>query len=414
MNDIRRSRSADAFIRVAILVALAAVLAAIPQDGIRAHVADPPSSLTFSALGSRLLSVAASRTGSTDSNTVLSPVSAGLALSLTSMGARGATAGAMSHVLGTAELSRTQLADAGAAMLAASRDRRDVQLEIANAVWIDSAAALTPEFRASVAAWHSRSGVIALHSTRALAAINQWTDSATDGKIERLLTEPLPDTTVMFVGSAVYFKGKWAQPFDKSATRPRDFTLTSGRKISVSAMSRSGRSDYWRESGYQMLRIPYGGGLVSMYVILPDSNNIAALEASFAQSGWPRTNANRQNRPVDLVLPKLHVEQELDLIPSLRRLGAGIAFDCNRADFRDLAVARNGREIPLCIGKVVQKVYLDVNEEGTQAAAVTGIGVVTTTAIEAPVKFVVDRPFLIVIRDDKSGADLFVGSIMHP
>ncbi|MGI9091828.1 MAG: serpin family protein, partial [Gemmatimonadaceae bacterium] len=170
-----------------------------------------------------------------------------------------------------------------------------------------------------------------------------------------------------------------------------------------------------RDSGYQMVRVPYAGDHVAMYVILPDSGDTGVLERRFAEHGWPASLGARANRSVHLVLPKLHVEQETDLLPLLRKPGAGIALDCKRADFRGLAIDRAGRPPrELCIGKALQKVFIDVDEEGTEAAAVTGIGMVTTTAVIVPTEFIVDRPFFILVRDEVTGADLFVGTIRHP
>jgi serpin B len=248
-----------------------------------------------------------------------------------------------------------------------------------------------------------------------VTAINDWASAATHGKIARVLTEPLPDTTMLFIANAVYFKGKWATPFDSSATGPHGFTLRSGRRISVPMMHRTGKLLYWRESGYQMVSLPYEGGHVAMYVILPDSSDATALASRFAAHGFPVNLSAPSARLVNLTLPRLHVEQKIDLGPLLERLGAGIAFDCRRADFGDMALDTSGQPYhPLCIGKATQNVYFDVDEKGTEAAAVTGIGMVTATAAQIPIDFVVDRPFLLVLRDESTGANLFVASIRHP
>jgi serpin B len=122
-----------------------------------------------------------------------------------------------------------------------------------------------------------------------------------------------------------------------------------------------------------------------------------------------------ESRAVHLVLPRFHAELSIDLMPGLQALGAGIALDCDRADFTGMASVRVGPREPLCIGRALQKVYIDVDEEGTEAAAVTGIGMVTTTsAPPPPIEFVVDRPFLFILRDEITGADLFIGRIARP
>ena len=400
-------------LRVVCIASLVA-LAVCPRQ-LRAQATASSQSLTYSAFGARLLSAAMSRAGAADSNTVVSPVSAGLALSLASFGAGGSTASGLASALGTAGLSRTEVEKQGSSLIASSTNRKDVQLEIANAIWTDNAVTLTKTFEASARAWHARFGSLALHSPRAISLINGWADSATHGKIRSILSKPLPDTTLLFIANAVYFKGKWLTPFDKSLTQQRPFTLANGRTIRVPSMQHTGDMRYARDSGYQMVRIPYAGDHVAMYVILPDSGDNGMIERRFAEHGWPASLTARANREVHLVLPKLHIEQETDLLPILDQLGAGIALDCERADFTNMAVDRNGRPPRrLCIGKALQKVYLDVDEQGTEAAAVTGIGMVTTTALRITTEFVVDRPFIILLRDETTGADLFVGSIRHP
>ncbi|HEX3157498.1 MAG TPA: serpin family protein, partial [Gemmatimonadaceae bacterium] len=232
--------------------------------------------------------------------------------------------------------------------------------------------------------------------------------------------EPLSREAALFLASSVYFKGKWLDPFEKSATRPRDFTLHTGQRVAVPMMERTGSMAYQREPGYQMVRLPYRGGRVALYVILPDSgaadSGVAdALLQRFAEHGWPQSLGAAQMRDVHLMLPKLRAELTLDLRPLLVALGAGVALDCQRADFADLAVEREAdRPVALCVGRAVQRVYLDLDEEGTEAAAITGLGMTNSSYPPPPIPFLVDRPFLFVLRDESSGADLFVGRIQRP
>lgn len=388
---------------------------ATPAAG-RVAAETPSPSVTFGSFGARLLSSAVSRRDP-DSNTVLSPVSGGLTLSLALFGARGTTATALANVLGFPESDRTTIERDGAALLAALRGRSDVQLEIASAVWVDTSVQLDPTFAASAAAWRATVASLALTSPLAVTTINRWAASATHDRIERILDEPLPDTARLFLANAVYFKGKWLDAFEKSETRPREFVLSSGRRIQVPAMERTGWIGYRRAQNYQVVRLPYRGGRTALYVILPDPEvPVGTLERQMAGKGGLPSLGDGDQRDVHLVLPKLHVEQSTELRPLLSALGAGITLDCRRADFGDMA------RIPafpgprrLCIGKALQKVYLDVNEEGTEAAAVTGLDVlVATAAPPPPLEFIVNRPFLIVLRDDVSGADLFIGSIRRP
>ena len=372
--------------------------------------------LPLGAFGSRLFAGVAVERGA-DSNTVLSPVSAGFALSLVRFGARGATAGALDQALGMLPLDQQTIERRGAAMMSYLQDRTDVTLEVANAIWVDTAAVPTSEFRASTSRWRAGMTALPLATPEAVDAINHWADSVTHGKITTIVDQPFSDTDRLLLANAVYFKGKWLDPFDKSATRPGDFTLPSGKRITVPRMSREANLGYQRESGYQTIRLPYRTGKVAMYIVLPDSGvKFDAVARRVAAGHWAPSTPLIDGRPVHVVLPRFHSEITMDLgDPLMKRLGLRIAFDCDSADFGGMArTTIASRPMPLCITRAIQKTYIDVDEEGTEAAAVTGITMGLTSAAPRPIEFIVDRPFLFVLRDEMTGADLFVGRIARP
>jgi serpin B len=374
------------------------------------------SPLTFSVFNSRFLNAMARARGA-DSNTVLSPISVAFALSIPLLGAGGETAKEIATTLGVNKLDRTTLRRSTAAAMSAGNGRQDVQLEISNALWVDTLVRLAPAFVDAVAPFHASVRTVPLRAPSAVGVINAWADSVTHGKISKVLDDRLPDTTRLFIANAVYFKGKWLDEFDKSQTRQRDFHLASGKTIHVDGMERTGHVGYRRGDGYQMIRLPYRGGRFAMYVVLPDSGTqVGAVEKEFAEHGLPPSLVQRDFREVHLVLPRLHVTASYDLKPALEAVGIHRAFDCDAADFGGIAL-EHGRQnaVPLCIGQARQTIYLDVDEEGTEAAAVTGLGVVvTTSAGPPPIQFIVDRPFFFLLRDEQTGADLFAGAIRHP
>jgi serine protease inhibitor len=387
-------------------------------DSVARRLVRPNSDLALplGAFGSRLFAAIVAQRG-TDSNTVLSPVSVGFALSLARFGARGATADALDQVLGMLPLDQQTIERRGAAMMSYLQGRTDVTLELANAIWVDTAAVPTSAFRASTSRWRAKMATLPLATSQAVQAINHWADSVTHGKIAAILDKPFPDTTRLFIANAVYFKGKWLDPFDTSATRPGEFKLPSGKRIMVPRMSRVAIIGYRRDSGYQSIRLPYRTGKVAMYIVLPDSGvTFDAVARRLATGHWAPSTALIDGTPVHVVLPRFHSEVTLDLGDPLMALGLRIAFDCDSADFSAMARATNPSwPLPLCIGKAVQKTYIDVDEEGTEAAAVTGLMMVTvTSAPPPPVEFIVDRPFLFVLRDEMTGTDLFVGRIARP
>src|SRR5688500_10209650 len=204
-------------------------------------------------------------------------------------------------------------------------------------VWVDSSVVLRSAFQQSTAEWKAPATTLRLGSPAALDVINGWADSVTHGKIKRIFEDPLPEPNALVLTNAVYFKGKWLTPFEKSATVPRAFTLASGKRITRPSMTSTGRLAHHRGADYQMVRLPYNGERAAMYVILPDSGtSTTALARRFAGGQRPPSLTPRDMQLVHLELPKLHVEQTLDLVPVLVRLGAGIAIDCQRADFGDM------------------------------------------------------------------------------
>jgi serpin B len=345
---------------------------------------------------------------------VLSPTSAAFALSIPLLGAGGATANEIATTLGVQGFDRTTLRRRTAAAMTAGTGRSDVQLEIANAMWVDTRMKLNPNFVDAVAPYRAliRSESLAAKST--VPEINAWADSVTHGKITKVLNEPLPDAARLFIANAVYFKGKWRR-VRQAATRRRDFRLASGEIVQVEGMERSGHVGYRRGERYQMIRLPYRGGRFAMYVALPDSGTPAAtIEQDFAAHGMPASLIAKDFREVHFVIPRLHAELSYDLLPALASLGIHRAFDCDAAEFHGIGTGRDGAGSSLCIAKVSQAVYLDVDEEGTEAAAVTEIAMTVTALAPPPLQLIVDRPFLFLLRDEQTGADLFVGTIRRP
>ena len=177
--------------------------------------------------------------------------------------------------------------------------RSDVQLEIANAIWVDTSVQLNRSFVDAVASYRASVRSEALASQAAVPVINAWVDSVTHGKITQLLKDPFPDSARLFIANAVYFKGKWLDEFDKAATRRRAFRLATGEVVRVDGMERTGHVGYSRGERFQMIRLPYRGGRFAMYVVLPDSGVSAdAIEENFVAHGMPVSLTQKDFREV--------------------------------------------------------------------------------------------------------------------
>ena len=393
---------------------------------------DTTSAFTYSSFGIRLLRAAIEGNGA-DSNCVLSPLSAGQALALALAAAKDSTAIAIAEGLELGTLGWDGIAARSKRFNDALRARRDVTLELANALWVDTSATLQPDF----AAWaRVRYGASIrsqpLRVPEVVPVLNHWADSTTNHAIPSIRNKPFADSTVVALTNAVYFKGRWREPFDSALTRERPFTTAAGAKITTRTMERTTDLAYRRMPHYQVVRVPYTGGLTSLYIVLPDSGGASAVHLldDFVRAGWPLPDPRRDSRSVQIRLPRLHVTQATDLRPPFTAIGMGIMFDSTRADFSGLIMP--DRRPPPCpplssgirsdfctryrINEANQHAFLDVDEKGTEAAAVTTLGfeVRGITASPPPIQFFLDRPFLFALRDERTGTMLFVGYIATP
>jgi serine protease inhibitor len=210
---------------------------------------------------------------------------------------------------------------------------------------------------------------------------------------------------VMFLLNALYFKGAWREKFDAKETAPAPFTNADGSRATVPLMPRQGSIRWARGAGYSAVDLPYGNGAFSMTVILPDSGGSAdALAASLDAAAWGALVGSLRETTVQLWLPRFTLKYEDEWKDVLTKLGMGVAFS-PAADF-----TRMSRAGGLAIDFVKQNAFVDVNEEGTEAAAVTTVGIVLVSAPQYQLVRV-DRPFLFAIREKLSGTVLFVGKV---
>lgn len=392
---------------------------------------DTTLAFTYERFGIQLLR-AAVWSGSPDSSRVLSPLSAGQALAVALKGAKDSTALAVRRTLVLNSLSSDDLAIRDQRFNGALRARTDATLKVANALWVDTVATLQSPFERWAREYYGASvRRLALQSAEVVQLLNRWADSTTNGAIPKVRREPFRNHIELVLTNAVYFKGRWLEPFDSTRTQPRPFTTAGGRQLRPPTMERTEYLAYRRAAGYQVVRIPYAAGLTAMYLVLPDSGRTPAATLESMSGGWPLPDSRSDVREVHLRLPRLHIAQATDLRGPLTRLGMGIAFDSSRADFGDLITPRpnmpppcpplsSGRFSGFCtryrMDEAKQHVYLDVDERGTVAAAVTSLAFesVIITAAPPPIPFFVDRPFLFALRDEKSGVFLFMGVVVNP
>ncbi len=346
-------------------------------------------------------------------NIVLSPLSAKLALAMAYNGATGETKDAMTQVLDLEGMSLEEVNEQlGNLITSLEQADEEVLLEIANSLWANQDYALRQDFvERCRESYDAEVANLDFSDPESPEVINAWVEEKTHEKIDRIVDRLSPELALILV-NAVYFNGKWQTPFEASMTEDGDFRLPDGGKVTIPLMRRSDEFSYFENENLQAVSLPYGeesGGRMSMYVVLPrEGMDYSEFLGMLSDANWEEWMGMFDNREGTLALPRFKVEYEKELNDALKAMGMEPAFE---GGFEDMLEEGDAR-----ISKVLQKTYIDVNEEGTEAAAVTSIEMEATAVMPdtSPFTMIVDRPFFFAIRDTQTGAILFMGSIVDP
>lgn len=342
----------------------------------------------------------------------VSPYSVATALQMVANGGAGRTRSEMEQALETTNLSTAELSEATkfvAGLL--SSNNTNLILSTANALWYRQGTTLKTDFAAANQKYFQAT-IKALdfdNPAAAEAAINQWASDQTHGRITGIADGTVTPATDLILANAIYFKGKWVDPFDPAQTKDRPFHAATGADTDVPMMQMSETFMYRKGSSYQAVRLPYMGGDLAMYVFLPDpGSSPAKLLKIMNGDKWRRvTMPGFSGQPGMVVLPKFKLETTMELSSSLNDLGIKTAFS-RSADFSGMFNDAHR------LSEVRQKAFVEVNEQGTEAAAVTEMQV-EAAGIEMPppkpFEMIVDRPFLFAIVDDRSEMILFMGVV---
>jgi serine protease inhibitor len=348
-----------------------------------------------------------------DKNVFFSPLSVTMALGMTYSGAAGETKNAMARALRIEGMDHAELNRASAELLNAlkSSDPK-IELAIANSLWARSGMRFNEDFMAGARRFYGAEiSTLDFNNPQSAAAINQWVSGATKGKISRIIDQ-INQQQVMFLINAVYFKGLWQKKFEKTLTKEQPFHLPGGQMRPTPMMAQSGDYLYRRGDKSQAVILPYGNGGVSLYLFLPDKeSSLEEFLKGLSYQKWEEWINNFDKTPGDVKLPRFKLDYEKTLNDPLKDLGMGAAFSPREADFSGIRAEKD-----LFISEVKHKAVVEVNEEGTEAAAATSVGI-STTSIRVPRErftFIADRPFFMAIRDSQTGAILFMGSVIEP
>jgi len=407
-------------LHVAILGLIAAPQIASSQSAAQQKPGPPSATEVEAVKGSNAFAVDLySQLRSQPGNLFFSPESISTAFAMAYAGARGQTAAEMQHVLHFT-LPPAQLHPAMGTLLSSMNAQHNgYQLRVADALWAQQDASFLPSYlklvQSDYAAGFHRVNFKASPDTVS-NTINHWVEQQTNNKIQNLIGHGvLTPATRLVLTNAIYFKGDWLNPFEKASTQNEEFHTSASQFVMASLMHRTGSYRYYDGGTFQALELPYSGDELSMDVLLPKANNgLPALEQSFTASAagdWLQ-----KLEPVDKVIltfPRFTMTQQFELSSALSAMGMPQAFG-GAANFSGMTGKPD-----FTISAAIHKAFIDVNEQGTEAAAATSI-IMRATAARVPfpepppVVFRADHPFLFLIRDAKSGAILFLGRVTDP
>lgn len=353
-----------------------------------------------------------------DANLFISPPSVSIALTMTYNGAAEETRTAMADALqitGT-DLDALNRSYAGLISLLENPDS-NVDLSIANSLWAREGLPFKEDFlQRNRDYFHARIEELDFNASDAAPTINGWVNDQTRGKINAIVDDPIDPSLIMFLINAIYFKGTWTTEFPDSLTEDQSFTLADGRRIDHPLMHQSDMYQYLKGDDFQAVSLPYSSGRISMYVFLPDrESDLTAFLSRLDEPTWKQWMTSFGEREGTVALPRFKLEYSTELKKALTALGMGVAFSESGADFSNMFPIGPGANV--YISKVKHKSFVEVNEKGTEAAAVTSveIGITSIGPNEIqPFYMTVDRPFFFAIRDNRTGVILFMGAIFDP
>lgn len=339
-------------------------------------------------------------------NIFISPTSVALALSMTYNGVSGETKQEMTKVLELTGMTPQEINAANQA-LQKSLQKVDpnVQVSIANSLWAKQGFSLRPEFQQTNQEYY-KANLTELDFTnpQAPSIINNWVSQKTQGKIDQIVEEISP-AQVLFLINAIYFKGNWQTPFDKSETANKTFSLSDGSSKQHPMMSQTGIYGYYETDKFEAVSLPYGKeGSLSMYIFLPRLNsNLETFLQQLTAEKWNKWMQEFREINCIIEIPRFTMEYKVELKSTLIALGMAGIFEIST----DFSPMTNDN---VAVASVKHKTFVEVNEEGTEAAAVTSIELFRSL----PFLMNVNRPFFCAIRDNTTGTILFMGTIVDP
>jgi len=338
-------------------------------------------------------------------NTFFSPLSLNLALGMLYNGASGETRIEMAEVLGMADFTDTEINEYYQKISQALLNIDSLtEISIANSIWYrDGFPVKQPFIDINQEYFDAEVQALDFNKSDAANIINNWCTEKTKDKIKEIIAAPIPGNVMMYLINALYFKSNWLKPFNKALTKQEDFTKANGQKIKVNMMEHTTITmPYYADQYLKCVEMPYGNQAFSMVAILPVNDmSIDQLVEYLDNDKWQNVVSNLREQRIQLKLPRFKIECDIPLNKPVMNVGMQRIFQGGFANISD---------IDLFVSEIKQKTFVEVNEEGTEAAAVTSILMI----MSLPPSFIANRPFLYLIKEKSTGAILFIGRMDEP
>nr|WP_321498360.1 serpin family protein [uncultured Methanolobus sp.] len=367
-----------------------------------------------------------SMTKNNDENIFFSPHSIFSAIAICYDGAEGTTKEQIANVF-YFPLDKTILEiSLGEMINEINSEAEDYELETANALWIQKSYPVKKQYISNVDNYYS--GKVEKldfvgQPEKSRNTINDWVEAKTNDKIIDLVPgNAINKNTRLIITNAIYFNGKWKTAFDKEATKDENFYPSENDQVLVDMMYGIKKFNYGESSNAKIIELPYIGNDLCMYVVLPNGNDIESFENSFSARDYEKLKSSMDSKyEVKTWIPKFKFESKTDLSNQLAEMGMVDAFDGENANFSGIYDADkilNPNEKKLYISKVIHQAFVDVQEEGTEAAAATYVDMCVSESVGSkpiPIReFRADHPFMFFIEDKRTGSILFMGKIERP
>lgn len=339
-------------------------------------------------------------------NFLISPTSIAIALTLLYNGADGITKQEIAQTLAIQGISLDEVNQGYQDWQKLLTNHDDIALSIANSLWIRQDFPIKQTFIDNNKKYFkAKISTLDFNHPDTNKIINNWVNNATNGKISKIIDSVKPED-VLFLINAIYFNSNWQQEFDPKLTRKQPFYISKNKTIDYPLMSQQGKFSYYQNKDFQFINLPYGkSGAMSMYILLPRKEvNLTTITKGLNEEIWQKWLSNLTKKEGLIALPKFTLEYEKTLNDTLKHLGMKTTF--SDANFTNLS------KKSIAVSEVKHKTFINVDEKGTEAAAVTSIGIrVTSMPINSPFQMIVNRPFLYFIQDNNTATILFMGSI---